>query len=417
MALHLEKVRILYESCKGNLVRVGEELAAAGIDVQYSTLTAFCRRHGIGVPVKQAAGRYHFEPGEEMQHDTSPHTVTIDGRVHHLQCASLVLCYSRRIYTQCYLRWTRFECRVFLREALMHFGGACGRTMIDNSSVVIGKGVGANAVPAPAMEAFATRFAFRFVAHRVGDANRSARVERPFHYIENNFYPGRNFADLDDLNRQLHAWCDAVDKRLKRHLGASPLELFAAEQSSLKSLPLHNPEIYDIHSRRVDVEAFVTLHSNRYSMPVPLIGRRVEIHESSTTLRVFDGHTFIAEHQRIPSGRRSRSILEAHRRQRRSITMTTPSAEEKTLGAANPVLAQLCEKLRERYGGQALRTVRRLHRMYLDYPTEPLCAAITIALEHGLIDLNRIEAMVLDRIDGDFFNLPTGSTNTKEPDD
>lgn len=213
-----------------------EELIAAGIDTQYSTLTAFCRRHGIGVTAKQAVGRYHFKPGEEIQHDTSPHKVSIDGCVHHLQCASLVLCYSRRIYSQCYLRWTRFECRAFLREALMHFGGACERTMIDNSSVVIGNGVGANAVPAPAMEALAKRFSFRFVAHLVGDANRSARVERPFHYIENNFYPGRSFDDLDDLNRQLRAWCDAADRRVKRHLGATPLELFAAEQASLRTL-------------------------------------------------------------------------------------------------------------------------------------------------------------------------------------
>jgi hypothetical protein len=31
------------------------------------------------------------------------------------------------------------------------------------------------------------------MAHQPGDKNRSGRVERPFHYIENNFYPGRTF--------------------------------------------------------------------------------------------------------------------------------------------------------------------------------------------------------------------------------
>jgi hypothetical protein len=33
--------------------------------------------------------------------------------------------------------------------------------------------------PAPEMAAFAERFGFEFVAHEIGDANRSGRVERP----------------------------------------------------------------------------------------------------------------------------------------------------------------------------------------------------------------------------------------------
>jgi len=37
------------------------------------------------------------------------------------------------------------------------------------------------------MEAFADRFGFRFMAHERGDTNRSARVERPFWFIESNF--------------------------------------------------------------------------------------------------------------------------------------------------------------------------------------------------------------------------------------
>ncbi len=38
--------------------------------------------------------------------------------------------------------------------------------------------------------------------------NRSARVERPFDYIEKNFYPGRTFSELADLNAQFRQWRD-----------------------------------------------------------------------------------------------------------------------------------------------------------------------------------------------------------------
>ena len=52
--------------------------------------------------------------------------------------------------------------------------------MIDNTHVVVLRGTGREMIPVPEMEAFAERFGFRFVAHESGDANRSARVERPF---------------------------------------------------------------------------------------------------------------------------------------------------------------------------------------------------------------------------------------------
>ncbi len=43
----------------------------------------------------------------------------------------------------------------------------------------------------------------------------------------------------------------------------------------------------------------------------------------------------------------------------------------------------------------------------LDYPTDAVVAAVRRALEFGLVDLPRIEQMVLKRMAGDFFRLPT----------
>ena len=186
---------------------------AEGVDVAYSTLTGFCRRHKIGVKDKVPAGRYQFSPGQEMQHDTSPHAVKVGDKVRKLQCASLVLCFSRMIYAQAYPRFDRFWCKVFLTEALRYFQGAAAQCMVDNTAVVIVYGTGKDAVAAPEMAAFSDHFGFKIVAHAVGHANRSGRVERPFDYIENNFYPGRTFADIGDLNSQMRAWCDKANHR------------------------------------------------------------------------------------------------------------------------------------------------------------------------------------------------------------
>lgn len=406
---HLDLVRDLHRRCRGNLVRVGEELHAQGIEIGYSSLTAFCRRHEIGQPKKQRAGRYHFEPGQEMQHDTSPHKVEIGSQRCVVQCASLVLCYSRTIYAQAYVRWSRFECRSFLVEAITSMGGAASRCMLDNSSVIIAHGTGRDAVPAPPMAALAERFGFVFAAHELGDANRSARVERPFDHIERNFYPGREFADIDDLNDQLRAWCERVNHKPKRTLPKTPYELLAAERPDLEPLPAFVPEVYDLHSRRVDVEGYVTLHTNRYSMPTALIGRQVEVRESMKTIRVFDGHRLVVEHDRRQPGARTRTTLPEHERDGRRAKRVGPSEQEALLRRASPKLGELAARLRKRHGGQALRAVRRLHKMYLDYPTDVLVETVADALAYDLHDLGRIDQMVLRRIKGDYFRLPTST--------
>ena len=179
-----QQILELLSLCKGNLVRVQEELAASGATLSYSALTAFCRRHGIGQAPVAAAGRYHFSPGEELQHDTSPHQVQLGGKLRKAQTASAVLCYSRLLFFQLYPTFQRFDCKVFLTEALRYFNGATERVMIDNTHVVVLRGTGRAMVPVPEMAAFAERYGFRFAAHELGDANRSARVERPFWFIE-----------------------------------------------------------------------------------------------------------------------------------------------------------------------------------------------------------------------------------------
>ncbi len=244
---HRDQILHLFATCKSNLVRVHEELLADGAALSYQALTAFCRRHGIGRAPPRLAGHYDFEPGEEMQHDTSPHDVRVGGKLRRVQTASLVLCHSRMRFLQLYPSFTRFTCKVFLTDALAYMGGSCARCMTDNTHVVVLSGTGAMMVPAAEMEAFSERYGFVWQAHEKGDANRSAHVERGFDHFERNFLAGRSFCDWDDLNAQARAWCDRVNATVKRHLHASPRELLAAELPRMRPLPPYVPEVYLLH--------------------------------------------------------------------------------------------------------------------------------------------------------------------------
>lgn len=412
LSVHADRIRALEAECKGNLVRVHEELLARyQVQVAYSTLTRFCRDAEIGVVAKVAAGRYDFGPGVEMQHDTSPHEVTVGGRKVLLQCASLVQCFSRRRFIQCYPRWTRFHVKSFLTRALQFFGGSASRCMLDNSTVIMTGGTGADARAVPEMQAFSDRFGFTFVAHAIGHADRSARVEGPFWNVENNFYPGRTFADLADLNAQAITWCQKYNASFHKSFGGVPDELWHIELPVIKPLPAYVPEPTEVHPRRVDTEAFVRLHTNHYSVPEDRIGQQVEVHETLERVRVFAGHTLLAEHPRFEDGANKRSLLPEHRGSwRRRSQPRPPSPEERVLRAAGPALSALCDALRANaIGGR--RSVLRLHRMWLDYPDGAVEAAVSRALEFGQCDLAVIERLVLKSLHGDFFRLPTPTSD------
>jgi len=421
---HEPRIRELFERCEGSRQRVHEELAREGIAIPYATLTGYLRRHGIGVVSKPPAGQYLFLPGEEMQHDTSPHTPVVGGQRVRVQCASLVLCYSRRRFLRVYRRWTRFEAKLFITAALKRFGAAAGRCMVDNASIIVARGSGKDAVMAPEMVAFARNFGFVFAAHELGDADRSAHVERSFQHVETSFYKGRTFVDLADLNAQFEAWCDADDVRPRRHLGGvRPLELFATEQPAMRPLPLYVPEPSLRWQRTVDAEGYVHLHNNRYSAPVDLLEREVIVYETHDRVRIFDRRCCRAEHPlREPYGR-ARSLLPEHDAQYRAARVQpqrkVPRPEESRLSRASPALARLVEALKARHGGRATRVLRRLDRMWKEYPAEPLAAAVERALAHGLTDLDRIETMVLQHVAGDFFRLPSvdDEHDADEPDE
>lgn len=410
---HADRILELHVACKGNLVRVHEELAGVGVVVSYAALTAFCRRHQIGVAEKVPAGRYEFAPGAEMQHDTSPHVVLIGGRQRRLQCASAVLACSRVMFAQLYPTFDRFYAKTFLTEAIRYFGGATRTCMVDNTHVVVACGTGRDAVIAPEMEAFALRFGMRFVAHEKGDANRSARVERPFDFVENNFYPGRTFADLADANAQFRAWCDKQNAAIKPRLRTSPLALFAAEAPLLLSLPPWIPDVVRVEERRVDVERYVTLHTNRYSCPPALIDQQVEVHESIALVKILHRHRLVAEHVAFEPGQHRTSTLPQHRRER-GASKQPPRAgpEEATLVAAGPEFVAMIVLLRTKYQGQALRPIRRLHRLFLDYPTDLLRRTLATAVAHKQHDLARVEALLLRTAGAELFRLPT---NEEDP--
>jgi len=403
----IESLRELHACCRGNIVRMREEMQSRhDVAVAYTTLTRFCRQRGIGLEEKLAAGRIVTDPGVEMQHDTSPYTIVIGGKAVKRQCASLVLGYSRRLFIRFYDKFDRFHCKIFLTEAFQAMGGTCRRCVIDNSHVVIACGTGTRAQVSSEMEAFENRFGFKFLAHELGHADRSGKVERDFWYVERNFLTGRTFKDDEDLNRQAQAWLDEkADVRRMRELGASPRELFVAERPHLIALPLHIPEVYEIHRRDVDAYGYIRLHAKRYSAPAKALDTVVTVRESDKEVVLLQGHEELARHKKLTGADgRTQSTLPGHERRGRQPRAALP--EEARLKALGPVVESYLSRLKSERGPRYVWSLRKLYTLLCRHKAEDVIKAVERALECGLFDVGRLEAVILSEIGRQEYLLP-----------
>lgn len=407
---HLETIRELYVACEGSLSRVAEELSEKlGKPIPYSTVTRFCRAQKLGGPIypSQPAGEYNTGPGVEMQHDTSPIELEVGGVRRTYQAASLKLGHSRVRYLRFYRRFTRFMCKDFLTRGLEFFSGSCARIVIDNTSVIVAHGTGKTAVMTPEMEAFGKRFGFDFLAHELGDANRKAKVERDFHFIQINLPKGRHFTDDADLNRQALLWCHKKNAKPLRKAGFIPCKRFEQERAHLNRLPDFVPQAYQLHRRRVDVSGFVCLDGNDYSAPNEVLGREITLRETMDTITLLDGPRELCVHPRLPDGARGRSRLEGHgRRMRPKAPGSRAQPEELWLASQPAPIPDYVENLRPLGFRRFVYQIRLLYRLCHEYDAAELSRVLERAILYGLYDAARLERMLLEELGARLFGPP-----------
>lgn len=307
-----DKIRIdpelltrLYGECDGYLQRVHERLVETeGVKICYSTLTRIARGMGLGRARRARCDRVPDEPGAEMQHDTSPYTVRIAQEGVRVVASLLYLRYSKRRYLRFYPRFDRFRMKCFLHEALMFWGYAASRCVIDNTNLARWKGTGREAVILPEMAAFLGQYGSAFLCHEVGHPNRKAGEERGFWTVETNFFPGREFLSLADLNAQAFEWATVrLENRPVRTTGLAPAKAFEHERAFLVKLPSHLPPPYRAHDRVTDQYGYAAFEGNYYFVP-GTDRAAVRLLEYADALEIHRPHELLARYPLPPPGTR-----------------------------------------------------------------------------------------------------------------
>jgi transposase len=240
-------------------------------------------------------------PGEQAQVDWGHFGHVQIGRARRpLMAFVLVLSFSRQIFLRFYLDQRMDN---FLRGHVAAFaasGGVARVLLYDNlrSAVLERRGTAIRFHPTLLDLSAHYRFEPRPVAPARG--NEKGRVERAIRYIRGNFFAGRDWTDLDDLNAQAAAWCHgpSAQRPCPEDPALTVAEAFAQEQTHLIALP-DNP--YPTEERlvvHVGKTPYVRFDGNDYSVPHTQVRRSLSVAASLTTVRVFDGATAIAQHPR-----------------------------------------------------------------------------------------------------------------------
>lgn len=399
-----EMLKELYQRCDGYVQRMYEILTEEeGLEVGYSTLTRLVREHFPGKSIQRCKS-FPDVPGEEMQHDTSDYYFKIGGRKMKIICSGLYFRYSKMRYVKFYHRFNRFLMKCFFHEALTYFGYSAGICIIDNTHLAVLHGTGERAVFHPEMIAFANKYGFTWKAHRIKLSNRKAGKERNFLTLETNFFPGRSFKSIDDLNTQAKNW--ALERFANRPLSKSALipgELFELEKPYLVKLTEYIEEPYQYHERIIDRYGYIAFNGNYYWIPEGIKGK-VKIVEYEKRITIYQKRKKLVEYvlpawdvkndQFVPENMKSITRQPNNRKKKHN-------EEEKKLrllgdtvaGYLDFILAPECTIK------QKPRLVRELYRLSKKMTKELFVKCIKRAMKYKI---TRIESLA--KIAGSFLN-------------
>ncbi len=248
-------------------------------------------------PAREAFVPLTFAPGEAAQVDWGEFG-DIFGIGRAVHAFVLVLCYSR-LLTVVFTFSQTLE--AFLRcheQAWSFVGGVVRECWYDNAGTVVAERRGRLVRCHPRFLAYAGHHRFRPVACNVGRGNEKGRVEDAIKYLRTNFWPGRTFRDLADLNAQAQAWRDdlanAREHRVTRKI---PALLVTAERPHL--LPLGEPyDTDEVRSVVVPPPFRVAFDGNRYSVPWRLVGKPLTLRADAETVTLWYGTHPVARHGR-----------------------------------------------------------------------------------------------------------------------
>jgi transposase len=278
-----------------------------------------------------------------------------------------------------------------LVRASLAFGGATRQWLFDNPKTVVLERVGTAIRFHPILLELCARMRVEPRLCAVGRPEHKGKVERAIRYLRDRFLAGRRILGVDEGNRALARFLAEI-----AHARPHPVQhqrtvadVLVDEKARLLALPDPLPRTDFVEPVTADRQAFIRFDSNRYSVPTDYGDRVLTLVADDRTVRLLDGATTIAEHDRSWG---KKQTLEKPEHRAALVAERKAAAQLKgrdRLRAVAPAFDRLLERWTAAGGSLSVRVTRAIKLLDL-YGDHVFAAAVADVAKRGLADVGAL---------------------------
>jgi len=212
----------------------------------------------------------------------------------------------------------------------------------------------------------------------------------------------RTFFSIAELNEAIWELVERLNRRPFRKLPGSRAELFASlDRPALRPLPAERYSFAQWKLATVNIDYHVELDRHFYSVPYSLVGQKVELRYSATTVEVLHRGVRVASHARSYQAGAATTVSEHRPKSHQRYLSWTPSrilSWASRAGSATQAVADSIMKSR-RYPEQGYRSCLGLIRLGDRYGQQRLESACARALKFQACSYKTVKSILETALD------------------
>lgn len=400
-----EKIVFLLESNLSS-VRILEELRSEGLNMSYSSLTRYIKKHKIK---DNSCIRFHTEPGQEAQVDFGDIGLQYNAQGKRVKAYvfNMRLSYSRLdywevVFDQSVPTW--IMCHI---NAFNYFAGSPEVVKLDNLKAAIVDSNFYEPIYQKEYKRLADHYGILISPCRVYQPQEKGKTESGIKYVKNNFFAGRKFESYNELETCLRRWQENANLRIHGTTKKVPKELFDQEEANcLKKLPVTSFDLSTWHNRKVARDCHITIENNYYSLPAKYVGCEVMVQLTPKLVQIFSKQNdLIARHSRVLDDRGIFTTNPSHYGEYQRLCPGFIEYDQKyseqmmKIGADCRLFLQFLQQEKGRDWHRVARGIVLLRKIYSDDLIDKACNR---ALHYGITSYSKIKAM----LETNAINLP-----------
>ena len=391
-----------FEKDQLTLTKAHIKLARMGMTVSYSSLYRFVRDH-LSPSLHNTVRMAECAPGEVAEVDFGRLGLLEDSEAGHkrlLHALVVTLVYSRYQYVWITFRQDLAALINGIEEAWSFFGGVTRRLVIDNLRAAV--------VKSDRYVPLFQRTFLEYSQHRgfildpalVRHPEGKPVVERQIPYVRENFFKGEYFRDREHVQQEAIQWCQTTaGMRIHGTTRQRPRMVFEQEEQGAL-LPLtgerFDPPQWGLC--KVHPDHHIRFAYALYSIPTFYIGQQVDVRKDSQLVRVYLKGELIKTHPVKAPGQRS-TDFDDYPKEKTPYALwscTYQIEQARLLGEASHQFMK--ELLSGDFPWARLRQAQKLLRLAQRYGPQRIEQACQRALHFDLIDVTRVERIVLQAL-------------------